>query len=245
MRTAALFALLAGSASAFAPSSQSNLQRTSLDSSKADLEEFASKLNPVVNYYDPLHLADWNLFEDDTDGSQAIGWLRHAEIKHGRVAMAAFVGYCLQANGLHWPWPTSLDGTLFPSEGLSPPEQWDALSNAAKYQIIIFVGFLEHFSESTGTHYMKGGIPGKFENFNDHPEYGIPHPVPLGLYDPFGFTNKVSKEKKEAGLVVEVNNGRLAMIGIMGVLAAQTTEGSVPLLKGILPHYDGQVMSPF
>lgn len=219
------------------------MHKTTLDSSKADLEEFAGKLNPIVNFYDPLRLTEWNFWDEDQ--SAAIGWLRHAEIKHGRVAMAAFVGYCLQANGVHFPWPTSFDGSPFPFEGLSPPEQWDALSNAAKYQIIIFIGFLEHFGESTGTHYMRGGIPGKYENFSDHPEYGIPHPVPLNLFDPFGFTTKISQEKKEAGLVAEVNNGRLAMIGIMGMLAAQTTEGSVPLLTGILPHYDGQVMAPF
>lgn len=188
--------------------------------------------------FDPLKLSTLG-------GEKSLAFFRHAEIKHGRVAMAAFVGYLLQANGVHWPWPASLDGTPFPSAALSPPEQWDALTSAAKYQIIIFIGFLEHFSESTGTHYMRGGVPGKFENFRDHPEYGIPHPIPLNLYDPFGLTKKISAEKKERGLVAEINNGRLAMLGIISVLAAQSVEGSVPLLTGVLPHYDGQVMSPF
>jgi len=31
----------------------------------------------------------------------------------------------------------------------------------------------------------------------------------------------------------------------MGFLAEQTTEGSVPALKGIVQHYDGEVMAPF
>jgi len=249
MRSAVLFAFLAGTASAFAPSSQiSSASRTSLDAAgKPQLEGLAKDLNPTIGFYDPIGLSNQKFFEDDTDddNSRTIGFLRHAEIKHGRVAMAAFVGYCLQANGVHWPWPMSLDGTMFPSFTLSPPEQWDLISNAAKYQIIFFVGFLEHFSESTGTHYMRGGVPGKFENFQDHPEYGIPHPLPLSLYDPFNLYGKVSAEKKQRGLVVEINNGRLAMLGIIGMVSAQSAEGSVPLLTGLVPHYDGQVMSPF
>ena len=158
--------------------------------------------------------------------------------------MAAFVGYIVQSNGVHFPWPLSFDGTPFPSDAGSPPEQWDALPDAAKWQIIIFIAFLEWFSEAAGTHYMRGGTPGAYPKFSDHTDL-IPHPVPLNLFDPFGLSSKASEEKKSAGLIKELNNGRLAQIGIIAFLAAQKVEGSVPLLKGVVSHYDGEPMAPF
>jgi len=156
----------------------------------------------------------------------------------------SITGYIVQSNGIHFPWPTSFDGTPFPSDAGSPPEQWDALSDPAKWQIILFVGFLEWFSEAAGTHYMRGGKPGAFPNFSDNSEL-IPHPVPLNLFDPFGFSKKKTEAQKATGLIKELNNGRLAQIGIIAFLSEQKLEGSVPLLKGLVPHYDGEPMAPF
>ena len=41
-----------------------------------------------------------------------------------------------------------------------------------------------------------------------------------------------------------MNNGRLAMIGIMGFLAESKVPGSVPALKGIVQSYGGDYMAP-
>lgn len=241
MKLSILSALI-GSAAAFAPTSVKSPSTVAVQGAMEDLTAVAEKSNPVLKYYDPLQLATTTIWGESNEAT--IGFLRQAEIKHGRVAMAAFVGYIVQSNGIHFPWPTSFDGTPFPSDAGSPPEQWDALSDAAKWQIIVFIGFLEWFSEAAGTHYMRGGKPGAFPNFSDNSEL-IPHPVPLNLFDPFGFSSKKSEEQKAEGLIKELNNGRLAMIGIIGFLSEQKVEGSVPLLKGVVPYYAGEPMAPF
>ena len=38
----------------------------------------------------------------------------------------------------------------------------------------------------------------------------MPHPVPFDLFDPFGLSAKASPEKKEKGLLAEINNGETA-----------------------------------
>ena len=115
----------------------------------------------------------------------------------------------LHANGIQLPIHIPGDYTT-----KSPAELWDQVPEAGKWQIVLFVGFLEFFSESGagGAHYTKGGKPGAFPSFNS-PEagdqYKIPHPVPLDLWDPVGFTKNASPEKKERGRLIEINNGCL------------------------------------
>jgi hypothetical protein len=188
------------------------------------LNDLALKLNPIVPFWDPLGLTNIDFYDMGEDAS--IGFLRHAEIKHGRVAMAAFVGYCVQSNW-HWPWAMMRDGTPFPSTDLSPEAQWDSIPETAKWQIFTVIAALELWDESSGgeaytdekqmVHYTKGRQPGKypsFQLFRDNVHWV------LDLYDPFGLFKKMSEEKKEERLITEINNGRLAMIGIFGFLAA-------------------------
>jgi hypothetical protein len=199
-------------------------------------EELAFALNPAIGYFDPLNLGSADFWSKGNDATY--GFLRQAEIKHGRVAMAAFVGYIVQANGIKFPWETL-------TSGATPEEKWFNLPIAARAQIIGFIGFLEWWSEFAGeSHYMKGGKPGAFPSFGKD-KYAMFHPVPFDLYDPFGLSKKRSEEDKAVGLLKEINNGRLAMIGIMGFMAEAKVEGSVPALTGLIKHFDGDVMIPF
>merc|ERR1719269_360835 len=223
---------------------------------KADMIVLAKKLNPVVGFWDPLNIVSENTVPE------TIGWFRHAEIKHGRVAMAAFVGYLVQANGIYFPWnikgPLSfipgcdgIETTSFAdiSAAGGPADQWDALPTAAKVQIICVVGFLEMWGETSlaleadgEKHYVRGGKPGYYPKLTGG---RFPHPVPLDLWDPFGFTKKLTPERKEKALLAEVNNGRLAMIGIFGLLSS--SKGLiVPGLDSLpIKPYAGEIMAPF
>jgi len=213
---------------------------------KAELESLAKEQNPVLGYWDPIGLADIDLWGQGEEAS--IAWLRHAEIKHGRIAMAGFIGFMAAANydniG-HSPWSMYAEPAV--GGGLSAPAVWDALPFLAKLQIIGAIGVFEHISEDKNflaadgmTHYMRGGKPGYMPTFKANV-----HPVPLNLWDPFGFTKGLTAEQKAKKLNAEVNNGRLAMIGLFGFISASCVPGSVPALDGVIPYYDGDVMAPF
>merc|ERR1719160_769725 len=158
---------------------------------REDMIALATAQNPVVGFWDPLDIVN------DETAPETIGWFRHAEIKHGRVAMAGFVGYCVHANGITFPWnlQTALPQTSLTSElptisfahisaAGSPGDMWDALPTAGKLQILLVVGFLEMHGENSlaleadgQKHYVRGGKPGYYPSFQGR----YPHPVPLDL----------------------------------------------------------------
>jgi hypothetical protein len=145
--------------------------------------------------------------------------------------------------------------------GVSPTALWEGIPDAAKAQIILTIGIFEFYSEAAaaknpeqGGHYMRGGKPGNFPPFKG-PVKGmladadgvalLPHPVPLNLYDPFNLNAKKDDAWKAKKLQIEINNGRLAMIGLMAFLSEGAIPGSVPALKGLIPATgEINVMSP-
>jgi hypothetical protein len=112
-----------------------------------------------------------------------------------------------QSNGVHFPW--ALQGGVFGGQEITfgdiaaaggPADQWDALPTLAKLQIFGAIAFLEWCGENSKLlalsgekHYMSGGTPGFYPSLKAG---GFPHPVPLDLWDPFGFTKKMSPERK-------------------------------------------------
>lgn len=245
--TAVVVSFLAPPSSAFVRTSGSYSSSSQLCETKADLEVLANELNPIVGFYDPLNLAEGEFWDDTQEAT--IGFLRQAEIKHGRVAMAAFVGYWVQSNYV-FGWPQSLSGAMPPGLDLSPEQQWDAIDINAKWQIFALVGFFEIFDECGGAierenalpHYMRGRKPGQFPSF-DRFRSAI-HWVP-DLYDPFKFNRKMSEEKRSRRLLAEINNGRLAMLGFFGFLVNDKIPGALPAITNIGRPYEGEPMNPF
>jgi len=248
MKAAAILLSLALGASAFTNVANAPARNVAMKESKADLEALATKLNPAVGFFDPLDLANADFWEQGNEAT--VGFLRHAEIKHGRVAMAAFVGYIVHANGIRFPWPQVGGGVTI--ETTNPPEMWDQVPMNAKLQMAALIFFLEWYGElgervGMEPHYMRpGGKPGKYPSFNNEAcKAAPPGHFMLDLFDPFGFSKSKSAEAKERGLLVELNNGRAAQLGIIGFLAESKIPGSVPLLSGVVKPYAGEVMAPF
>ena len=206
-------------------------------------QALAKEQNPIVGYFDPLELGDKDFWEQGNEAT--IGFLREAEIKHGRVAMAGFVGYLVHAKGITWGFPMTMQGDKWPELGDGGVAAlWDNLKAGGKWQIIGFVGCLEFWRElqtyetagKRDAHYMRGGLPGKYPDFEG--------PLP-NLYWGLG-AGKKTPEQLAKGRNAEINNGRLAMLGLFGFFAESKAPGSVPFLTQFdFPAYGGDFMQPF
>lgn len=86
MMKLALLASTIAAAAAFAPAQTGRAATVAVSETKADLEDLAKKLNPVLGFYDPLNLAEAEFWGQSNEAT--IGYLRHSEIKHGRIAVS-------------------------------------------------------------------------------------------------------------------------------------------------------------
>ena len=188
MKLAVLASLLA-SAAAFAPA---KVAKTST-AMKAFEEELGAQ--PPLGCWDPLGIlngADQERFDR----------LRYVELKHGRICQLAFLGQVVTRAGIHLPGDIDYSGHSFDSypNGVAALFGPDSIPTAGLVQIIAFIGILEcavmRDIEGTGNEFV-----GDFRN--GYIDFG---------WDDFDEEEKLSKR------AIELNNGRAAQMGILGLM---------------------------
>ena len=186
-------ALTAGTAAAFvAPSAPA--AKTQL--AAAPVQEWAGATAPF-GFFDPLGLSK------DVDAGR-LAFYREAEIKHGRVAMLASVGFLFQE---HYTF-TGIDSPSYVS--FEQPGLAVMLGNFEGKSVETFMqldgGIVAEQNESKLFRIKEDHLPGD-----------------LG-FDPLGLKPTNDKDLKSMA-TKELNNGRLAMIGIAGMVAQELVSG--------------------
>jgi len=186
----AVAASLIASAAAFAPAQQ---KASSTALSMAFEDELGAQ--PPLGFFDPFGQLSG---EDE----ERFNRLRYVEIKHGRICMLAFLGQITTRAGIHLPGAINYKGDSFDSfpNGVAAIFGPDHIPTAGIVQIIAFIGVLE-------CAFMKD-VPGTGNEFvgdfrNGYIDFG---------WDDFDEETKLQKR------AVELNNGRAAMMGILGLM---------------------------
>jgi len=184
-----IFLSMVGSAAAFAPAQQKTSQKSSSSSLSAWKEETVVGVTAPMGYFDPLGLSK-------NKPDEMMNMYREAELKHGRVAMAACLGWYLNAAGVHPAFNSSLSNDPLEAAKQLPAVGW--------VQFVLGCGAIEWLAVKIQDRpgYKPGDILGAAEWVDDSDE---------GWVD---YQNK------------EINNGRLAMVAIMGMLTQDIYFGS-------------------
>ena len=158
------------------------------------LAAFESELGvqKPLGFWDPLGMVE-NVDQDRFDR------LRYVELKHGRIAQLAMLGHIVTSNGVRLPGYLSTSSDLLFSDVKPGLAAFSQIPPAGSFQILLFIGWLEAvvMKDVEGT----GEFPGDFRN-------GF---IDLG-WDTF------TEEKKLQKRAIELNNGRAAQMGILGLM---------------------------
>jgi len=163
---------------AFAPVAQKGSARTSL---AAWQDENVVGITAPMGFFDPMGLS-----QDKDD--ETMNYYREAELKHGRVAMAACLGWYFDAGGVHPAFNSQLSSDPLEAAKQLPLVGW--------LQFVLGCGAIEWLALQIKTRpgYQPGDLLGASYWVDDSD---------AGWLD---YQNK------------EINNGRLAMCAIMGMI---------------------------
>jgi hypothetical protein len=134
--------------------------------------------------------------------------LRYVEIKHGRIAMLAVLGHIHTTFGARVPGDISY-GTSFASVKTGIAGLKD-IPTAGLIQIVAFIGFLEVFvMKDKGL----GEFPGDLRN---------------GM-----IKWKGTEEELRVKRAIELNNGRAAQMGILGLMVHEMLDGEPYVINSL------------
>jgi len=142
-----------------------------------------------MGFFDPLGLS-----KDKSE--EVMNYYREAELKNGRVAMAACLGWFITAAGVHPAFDSSLSS--------------DPLKAA---QELPLVGWLQFFLGC-------GAIEWLTERIKERPGYNAGDILGASYWVDNSDEGWVSYQNKE------INNGRLAMVAIIGIFTQDTLFGN-------------------
>lgn len=203
MKSAAIFSLLVAGASAFAPAQKaaSSTQLMGAGGKAAFGNEIGVQI--PLGFWDPLGLVE----DGDRENFDRLRWV---ELKHGRISMLAVVGYLVTYAGVRFPGAEDIPAGFAALDNL-PGMVWA--------QIIATWTMMEAANQDqglspwgTGDGPAKGEFKGDFRN---------------GFLD-FGWDKQTDawKDRKRA---IELNQGRAAMMGILGLMVHEKL-GNVAML---------------
>jgi hypothetical protein len=210
MKVVAIVLALCASASAFVSKAPLPVAKRSATSTMMmNTVKDMPGITAPIGYFDPAGYSE-------TVSPEAMLWFRAAELKHSRVAMLAFVGWCVNGLGVHFPGQLSSDVSFESLSKMAPRDAWEAVPEQGKLQIIGTIAVMETVCEFIKPHYTKAGTASWPPMITPRKDFFS--------WEPLTGADLLTQQNKE------LNNGRLAMIGMMGFSVATIIPGSVPVL---------------
>ncbi|CAN0085781.1 unnamed protein product [Ectocarpus sp. 4 AP-2014] len=192
----------ASSASAFVPSASFVGSRVSSVARPASSTAVSMAASDMVGASAPLGFFDPMGFSKGP--AERLNAYRESELKHGRTAMLAVVGFLTQEN-----WHPLYNGGL----SSNPVKAITEVPPEGLFQIVMFIGFLEYIISQIVA--KPGYIPGDYVGANDL------------------FSEEGPHSQWETYQLKELHNGRAAMMGIAGLVTHNLLTGGMPAFEQI------------